>query len=244
LDDAVWLRDSYAPGGHKSARRQKRFAGIIRAADAVVAGNPFLAAQAASFISAERIHVIPTCVDPSHYPLAAHCETANVKMVWIGSSSTLKGLEIFAPTLEEIARHVEGIRLKLICDRFITLPSMPVDPCSWSESTEAAGIASADIGIAWMPDDDWSRGKCGLKVLQYMAAGLPVIANPVGVHREMVRHGETGFLADSPSDWIDAVRTLARDPELRRRMGRAGRECVERRFSVESGAGHWLNLLK
>ena len=75
------------------------------------------------------------------------------------------------------------------------------------------------MGISWVPDDDWSRGKCGLKVLQYMAAGLPVVANSVGVHRHMIRHGETGFLAESESDWIDAVRNLARQPELRRMMG-------------------------
>ena len=68
----------------------------------------------------------------------------------------------------------------------------------WSRETETAELAEGDIGIAYMPDDSWSLGKCGLKVLQYMAAGLPVVANPVGVHREMIVHGETGFLADTP----------------------------------------------
>jgi glycosyltransferase involved in cell wall biosynthesis len=82
-----------------------------------------------------------------------------------------------------------------------------------------------------------------LKVLQYMAAGLPVVTNPVGVHREMVRNGETGFLATSEGEWIEAVETLARDPELRRRMGARGRQLVEERYSVEAGAGLWVNLI-
>src|SRR5208283_1710603 len=106
-----------------------------------------------------------------------------------------------------------------------------------------ADIASGDIGISWLPDDDWSRGKCGLKVLQYMAAGLPVVANPVGVQPDLVRHGETGFLAATPADWVGAVKRLAGDPELRRRMGRAGRQRLERDFSVAAGASRWLHVL-
>src|SRR5262249_44953898 len=86
-------------------------------------------------------------------------------------------------------------------------------------------------------------GKCGLKVLQYMAAGLPVVANPVGVHREMVRHGETGYLASTPEQWIEAVGRLRRDPGLRRRMGRAGRRLLGSRYTVRAGASAWLDVL-
>ena len=85
------------------------------------------------------------------------------------------------------------------------LQHLPVRSCPWSESSEAAAIATADIGIAWVPDDLWSRGKCGLKILQYMAAGLPVVANPVGVQAEMVQHGETGFLAETSDQWHEAI---------------------------------------
>jgi glycosyltransferase involved in cell wall biosynthesis len=94
-------------------------------------------------------------------------------------------------------------------------------------------VAGGDIGINWLPDDDWSRGKCGLRVLQYMAAGLPVVANPVGMNREMVVDGRTGFLASTPGQWADAVARLAADPALRRRMGAEGRRLVQKRFSVE-----------
>jgi glycosyltransferase involved in cell wall biosynthesis len=95
-----------------------------------------------------------------------------------------------------------------------------------------------------VPDDLWSRGKCGLKVLQYMAAGLPVVANPVGVQADLVRQGETGFLAETPDQWAEAVGRLGSDPALRRRMGRAGRQRVEAEFSVAAGAACWVELLE
>jgi glycosyltransferase involved in cell wall biosynthesis len=243
-DDAVFLRDSYAARGLHDPRRLRRFAGMVGCADAVIAGNAFLAEQAAQWIDERSIQVIPTCVDPKRYPLAEPEQSGDgVELVWVGSSSTLQGLQAIAAILEDIGRNVPGVSLKLLCDRFLTLRHLPVLPLPWTEANEAAEIAGADIGISWLPDDAWSRGKCGLKVLQYMAAGLPVIANPVGVQMEIVRHGETGFLVQTPVQWIEAVRRLAEDVELRRRMGRAGRRLVEERYSVAAGAARWLKLL-
>jgi glycosyltransferase involved in cell wall biosynthesis len=243
FDDAVWLRDSFSPRGLRSARRLRRFRGVVRTVDSVIAGNWFLAEQAARFTDPNRVHVIPTCVDPTTYPSAPHSKSDSIKLVWIGSSSTLRGLERIAPTLEAIAAAIPGVRLKLVCDRSLELRRMPVEWRRWDEATEAAELAAAGIGIAWVPDDDWSRGKCGLKVLQYMAAGLPVIANPVGVHGELVRPNSTGFLADSVAEWVDAVRALASDRDLRGRIGQAGRALVESEYSVVEGAGAWTNVL-
>src|SRR5262249_49762920 len=193
-----------------------------------IAGNAFLRHQATRWTDAARVHVIPTCVDSSCYPLALHeRKSAGVQMIWVGSSSTLKGLERAAPLLEALGRQVPGLQLKVVCDRALSLRELAATFHLWNERHEAAEIAGADIGISWVPDDDWSRGKCGLKVLQYMAAGLPVIANPVGVHGEMVTAGETGFLAATEEQWVEAVARLARGPELRRRLGAAGRRAVE-----------------
>ena len=105
-------------------------------------------------------------------------------------------------------------------------------------------MADADIGINWLPDDSWSRGKCGLKVLQYMAAGLPVVANPVGMNREMVVHGRTGFLASTPEEWADAIERLASNPKLRQAMGQRGRHLVEERFGVERWAPRFARLVE
>jgi glycosyltransferase involved in cell wall biosynthesis len=244
LDDAVFLRDSYSAKGLHDSGRRRRFAAVCRAADAVIAGNDFLACEAACWTRPERLHVIPTCVDPKRYPPAEHPRAgAGVRLVWVGSSSTLQGLERVRPLLEELGKAVPGLGLKLICDRFLQLRHLPVLACPWSEEGEAAEIAAADVGISWVPDDLWSRGKCGLKVLQYMAAGLPVVANPVGVQAEMVRPGVTGFLAETRREWVEAVGRLAVDPELRRRLGQAGRRLVEQEYSVVAGARYWLRLL-
>jgi glycosyltransferase involved in cell wall biosynthesis len=245
FDDAVFLRDSYAPRGPQDAGRMRRFVATVRACDVVLAGNSYLRAQAARWVDRHGVHVLPTCVGPERYPLAEPSRAGEgVQLAWIGSASTLRGLQAVAPLLEEVGRRVPGLRLKVICDRFLELKHLPVVRCPWAAETEAVELAAADVGISWVPDDQWSRGKCGLKVLQYMAAGLPVVANPVGVHVEMVRHGDNGFLAETPAQWVEAVARLAHDPALRRRMGRSGRRRVESDYSVTAGAARWRSVLE
>lgn len=244
LDDAVFLRDSYARRGPHDGRRLARFAATVRAADAVIVGNGFLRDQTRRHGPTTHIEVIPTCVEPADYPGTPRPPRARAQLVWVGSSSTLRGLERARPLLEALGRRLSGkVELKLICDRFLTLDPLPVVPCPWTEAGEKEAIARADIGIGWIPDDLWSRGKCGLKVLQYMAAGLPVVANPVGVHPEMVVHGQTGFLAGTEEEWVQAIGRLASDPALRQRMGEAGRRRVEQQYSIRAGAEQWLGLL-
>jgi glycosyltransferase involved in cell wall biosynthesis len=234
FDDAVLFRDSYDSRGPLSPRRYRRFQATVRAADAVVAGNDFLADCALrAGAQADRVHVIPTCVEPGRYVPSCHEQSSSrLDLVWIGSGSTLQGLERQRPLWETLAGAVSGLRMRVVCDRFPDLGAMPVVKVHWSETSEAAALATGDVGVSWVPDDDWSRGKCGLKILQYQAAGLPVVTNPVGVHTEMVVHGVTGWLATTPEDWIDAVRAIRDDPTLRLRMGRAARESVERNYSV------------
>jgi glycosyltransferase involved in cell wall biosynthesis len=244
FDDAVFMRDSYAARGPFSRQRLWRFQGLMRQVDAVAAGNSFLASTSQS-AGAGQVVTMPTCVDPEAYPLAAHARVdSGVQLVWIGSSSTLAGLERIRPLLQRLGQTWLGLSLKLISDRFIHVPFLPVVPCPWNAKTEARELADADVGISWLPDDDWSRGKCGLKVLQYMAAGLPVVANPVGVHADMVVDGETGFLADSPAEWVEAIGRLVHDRHLRQRLGRAGRRRVETLYGIRAGASRWLDLLE
>ncbi len=242
FDDAVWLRDSYAAKGFESPKRTHRFRRIIEACDLVLAGNGYLAEAARRYTTSERVIVVPTCIDMVKYPHSERPARAGLQLVWVGSSSTLRGLEQFTPTLSAIGRAVPGTRLKLICDRFIDIPDMPVDRCPWNDATEAAEITSADIGIGWVPDDPWSRGKCGLKVLQYQAAGLPVIANPVGVQAAFVREGVTGFQASTTEQWVNAVRQLT-EASLRQRLGRNGREQVKQAYSTTAGSQLWLAAL-
>lgn len=243
FDDAIFRRDSYARQGTACGYKLRRFRRVAGSVDVVVAGNAFLADEALRTAKAEHVHVIPTCVDVDRYTLARHARDNRPRLVWIGSSSTLQGLETVRQTFGEIGRAVPDARLKTICDRKFVDAGLPTDFRPWTEAGEADELADAEIGISWIPDDPWSRGKCGLKLLQYMAAGLPVVTNPVGVHTQIVEHGVTGLLATTADEWVDATRTLARDPELRRRMGAAGRRKVEAEYSLTRGAQLWTNLL-
>ncbi len=239
FDDALWLRDSHSGKGFTSSKRRRRFLAIVGAADAVVAGNSILAAEVGA-----RATVIPTCIQLDSYSVRSAKVSGAIQLVWIGSSSTLKGLEQQRELWDAIGTAIPGLRLKVICDRFPHFAQLPVDAVPWKEASEAAELASADIGIAWVPDDPWSRGKCALKLLQYQAAGLPVVANPVGVQAEIVRPGENGFLAKSPDEWIRSIRTLAADVQLRNQFGSAGREQVRTAYSVDVGGAQWVALLE
>lgn len=245
VDDAMFQRTSYSPKGACSWRRMLLYWATVYAADAVIAGNEFLRRQTARFIESERIHVIPTCIEPDRYTRVQHVRTgAAARLTWIGQRSTLPSLDRCREHLAAAARGVPGLQLRVICDCYPTLPEVRVVARPWSSASEADELAEGDIGINWLPDDQWSRGKCGLKVLQYMAAGLPVVANPVGMNCEMVIHGETGFLASTPQEWSRAVARLAGNPELRQRMGEAGRRLVEERFSVSRWCDPFARLIR
>ncbi|HMF18346.1 MAG TPA: glycosyltransferase family 4 protein [Gemmataceae bacterium] len=244
FDDAVFIRDSFTGWGPHWPGRARSFARVVRAAEVVVAGNRFLFDHAALWTGPEKIHLVPTCLDPDRYPLARHTSKKNIQLVWIGSSSTLRGMERVRPLLEMLGQRLPGLQWKIICDRFLKLNVLPVIRCPWSEAGEAIDLASADIGISWLPDDLWSQGKCGLKILQYMAAGLPVVANPVGMQASLVRDGETGFLVRTEDEWHDAIARLAADPGLRRHMGLAGRAVVEANYNMTGAAGYWRDLLE
>jgi glycosyltransferase involved in cell wall biosynthesis len=242
FDDAVLFRDSYHPRGPHCPRRAARFAAVVRAADQVIAGNEFLAGCAArAGARPGRIEVIPTCINVDAYETSHRPERGpGLDLVWIGSSSTLRGLEQQRPLWDRIGREVSGVRLQVICDRFPELGAMPIVAVPWAEATEAAALAAGDVGISWIPEDLWSRGKCGLKILQYQAAGLPVVANPVGVQAEQVDHGRTGFLVDTADAWVAAIEALAADPPRRRRMGAAARAAVAAGYAVTAWADRFV----
>jgi glycosyltransferase involved in cell wall biosynthesis len=242
FDDAILFRDSYDRRGPRSAWRERRFVATVRTADVVVAGNDFLADCALrAGAPAERVRLIPTCVNPRLYPQpgtsrSSHDKSPFLDLVWIGSSSTLQGLEQQRSLWDRIGGELPGVRLRVICDRFPSFSAIPVVPVRWTLESEAAELAAGQIGISWLPDDVWSRGKCGLKVIQYQAAGLPVVANPVGSNSELIEPGATGFLASTADEWVQSVRLLAADRIRRERMGRLARERVESGYSVDAWA--------
>jgi glycosyltransferase involved in cell wall biosynthesis len=227
LDDAVFLRSN----GKPSRTRHNRFARVARHCNQIWVGNEYLADIARD--SGGSVITLPTSVDPEKYAIDAEKRTDRLVLVWIGGSSTRKYLEWALPCLEQLADSLPGLNLKIVADFQLFSHHLQIDAVPWSEETESEALTSAHIGIAPMPANPWTQGKCGLKILQYMAAGLPVVASSAGVNDEIVQQGVTGFLADSPDAWRSAVNELAHDPDLPRSMGEAGRKLVEERYSVK-----------
>ena len=211
----------------------------------MLTGNEYLTRFASVYTEPDNVHFVPTCVEPAWYPLADHRLAGSaIRMGWIGQRCMLPSLEAIEEQLAAVVQRLPGISLRVISDALPRLPSPRLELRPWSSGTEASDLADTDIGISWLCDDLWGQGKCGLKVLQYMAAGLPVVANAVGVHRQMVVHGETGFLADTPAEWAEAVSQLAGDPSLRQKMGSAARRRVEANYNVRQWGPKVARLLR
>ena len=233
VNDAVFQRDSYHPKGSQSVTRRWRFAATVKAADLILVGNEHLREKARQYVEPQRVCVVPTCLEPTWYVPAAHCRAGSqVRLAWIGQRSTLPSLHCAAEHLAAAAAASPGLRLRVIGDLEPTLPGVEIDFRPWSAATEAAELAEADIGVNWLPDDSWSLGKCGLRVLQYMAAGLPVVANPVGMNRENGDSRPDGVLGRDAAGMGRGDHRLADAPALRQRMGAAGRRLVEKHFGV------------
>jgi glycosyltransferase involved in cell wall biosynthesis len=244
FDDAIMYRSSR----HKdqgSRQRMRRFAHMMKSVDAVTAGNTYLAEQAARFIDPDRIFIVPTVVDVTEYALKDN-ERDNDGFVvgWIGSSATLHYLSSIAPALQKAARRIKNLKLKIVCDRFIDIEGVDVIKKPWRPQDVSHDLTSFDVGVMPISDDPWTRGKCGLKIVQYLAAGVPAIASPVGINRDLVLPGETGLWAEGLDDWEERFVQLAGDKKLRMKMGRAGRRLVEERFSLQETAPRYLEILK
>ncbi len=227
FDDAIFCNTDGSP----SATRMRRFASMVGACDHVVAGNGFLAEMAQCFTG--NVSVVPTCVDAARYAGDYDKPVDSVDLVWIGSRSTRKYLVEGLPALRLAAARVPQLRLKIVADFDLPEAGLPTRAVLWNAAGEAEALGSAHIGIAPMRDDDWSRGKCALKVLQCMAAGLPVISSATGANAEIIRPGENGFLAADAEAWASHIASLAADNGLRERLGMAGRREVREAYSIE-----------
>jgi glycosyltransferase involved in cell wall biosynthesis len=241
VDDAVMFH-SRPRGKIEEWRTRRRFRATAQSVDCVVAGNEYLADLFRT--EGATATILPTVVDPGHYQVKSHATTDRPALVWIGSKSTLPYLKQFSEALAGAARRVPGLRLITIADVPLSDPPVPTEHISWSESTESAGLIRGDIGIAPTPQDRWTLGKCGFKIVQYMAAGLPVIASPVGANSEIIVPGETGYLPKNSTEWSDAIAELAGDLARRQSLGLSGRRRVEGRYSIDRAADFWRDMVR
>lgn len=235
FDDALPYRDS-ARGASRSGTRAARFREIVVVADAVSAGNAYLVRLAAG--SGRRdVCVLPTVVAVPDGPPATEPSASPVVLGWIGSRATMPYLQARQMVFAALVAMGFGYRLHVIADGVPTLPpGIPVRGIPWTEEGEAAALDACHVGLAPLPDDAWTRGKCGLKVVQALARGRPVVASAVGVQAEQVVHGRTGFLASDDAGFVEGIAALLRDGELRRRMGAAARQDARDRWSVTAWA--------
>lgn len=230
LDDAIFHQYDQHKSPFVRALLGGKLKPLLRRADLAICGNPYLEAYAVQFC--RRTEIVPTVVDTDAYgPAEMIRPETQVTIGWIGSPSTWRYVEPLAPMLSSLA---EELNLKVVIvgagPQKVTPPRFEFHP--WSEASEISLIRSMDIGIMPLPDEPWARGKCGYKLIQYMACGLPVIASPVGVNAQIVEEGINGFFARTPADWVEAIRRLACDADLRRAMGRNGRRKIQSSYSL------------
>ena len=216
---------------------------IMARSSLVIAGNDYLA-ERAELAGACRVEVIPSVVDLDRYriqPPEAKTHDTCFRIGWIGSPTSARYLRLVEPALRQACSRT-GASVVLVGAGDLHLDGVPLELRPWSESGEVEEILSFDVGIMPLEHDNWSRGKCGYKLIQYMACSLPVIASPIGVNRRIVEPGHNGILASSEDEWIDAIVGLKDNSELRTVLGRNGRRKVETGYSLQSTAPRMAEL--
>lgn len=230
-DDAVFHR--YDQNKRQLVRKLlgQKIDNVMKSSVLVTAGNQYLAERAKA-AGAGWVEVVPTVVDTTVYSTESHLQPDEIPRIgWIGTPGTWRDYgDPLLPVLSEVCR-MNGARVRAIGTA--ATPTSELEVLPWFEDQEVSLIQSMTIGIMPLDDSSWSQGKCGYKLIQYMACGIPVVASPVGVNPTIVKHGVNGFLASTDAEWREALVTLLRDPGLRRRMGAAGRRKVEEHFSLQ-----------
>ncbi|MBW1820528.1 MAG: glycosyltransferase family 4 protein [Deltaproteobacteria bacterium] len=243
FDDSIMYRSSRHEN-HHSWSKMNKFKSMMRTVDGVIAGNTYLKNEASKFISPENIYVIPTIVDLNEYSVKNYKTVKKDFIIgWIGTSGNLQYLKSIAPALEILNNKYKYIKLKIVCDSFFDLGNIEVIKKIWRPEDVEEDLKSFDVGVMPLADDLWTRGKCGLKVVQYLAAGVPAVVSPVGLNRDLAIPNKTGLWAESIDDWTNKISELVDDPEKRMKMGLAGRKLVKNKFSLQAQAPRYLAIL-
>lgn len=219
----------------------RRLDKLMAGASLVVAGNRYLAKRAVG-AGAVRVEIVPTVIDLLRYRALARSPVAVPRIVWIGSPSTVRYLQLVRDPLAALSKEV-SFTLRVIGGESFEIPGVKVETLPWSAETEAAAIQECDIGIMPLEDSPWEKGKCAYKLIQYMACGLPTVASPVGANVDVVIDGETGYLANDAATWVQQLKRLLLDPDLRMRMGACGRARVEQHYCIQQTAPRLIKLL-
>lgn len=242
FDDAIWLQNvSEANKNLSFLKNPGKTSTIIKISDLIFAGNKFLADYARQFN--QKIAIIPTTIDTNQYkPVKKMQSSQPVCIGWSGSVTTIRHFATAIPALKHIKdKFGDKVSFKIIGDKNYYCTELDVKGDAWVAATEILDLCTIDIGIMPLPNDEWAKGKCGLKGLQYMALEIPTLMSPVGVNTEIIQDGVNGYLPSTDDEWVAVLTKLVEDKELRERIGKAGRQTVIDQYSVEANKEKYLD---
>ncbi len=245
FDDSIWKQQETDATANKALlwlKRPSKTADIIRLSSLVFAGNEYLANYARNYNN--KVVIVPTTIDTEEYkPKTIPASDNRVCIGWSGSITTIDHFQFALPALEKLkAKYKDKIYIKVIGDKDYKNEALEIQGIGWSKKDEISELQSFDIGIMPLPDDEWAKGKCGLKGLQYMALGIPTVMSPVGVNKDIIKDGEDGYLASSTEEWVSKISSLIDSTMLRQQMGEKGRRVVEEKYSVHANQTLYLRL--
>lgn len=234
FDDAIWNHDvSIANRALGWLKRPGKTNDIIALSDIVIVGNQYLATHAAFFNP--RVVIIPSTINLEYYRVPEKRETNVVVIGWSGSLTTIEHFKPIIPVLKRIKeKYGEKVAFRVFGIEDYELRELNIKGIGWTPQNEVEQIAAFDIGIMPLPDNRWTRGKCGMKGLQYMALEVPAIMSAVGVNKDIVQDGVNGFLAANEKEWVEKISWLVEDKVLRERLGKAGRKTIEEEYSCQA----------
>jgi len=244
FDDAIWKMN--VSEGNKSLaflKNPNKTAEIIQTADMVFAGNQFLANYALQFNS--NVKVVPTTIDLEEYQKIPCHKNDVIRIGWIGSPTTAPYLNLVIPVFEILKKkYNEKVEFRIVGDAHFKVENIDIHSVEWKKENEVQELSCFDIGIMPLTDDEWSKGKCGFKGLQYMAFEVPTVMSPVGVNTEIIQDGINGFLASDTNEWLEKLSILIENPELRKKLGKQGFNTVEKKYSKQVWQDQYLKYFE
>ncbi len=244
FDDSIWLQNvSDANKTFVWLKNPDKTSKIISYSSLILAGNNYLKNYASQFN--KNVIIIPTTIDTEEYKKTILPPKNIITIGWSGSITTIQHFEFSVNILKKIKdKYGSKIEIKVIGDKNYKNQALDITGMAWNKNTEIEDLSSFDIGIMPLPDDEWAKGKCGLKGLQYMALEIPTIMSPVGVNTEIIQDGINGFLSSSENEWVEKLSLLIESESLRKEIGKTGRETVVKYYSVEANKQNYLDAFK
>lgn len=244
FDDSIWL-ENISEGNKNLAwlKRADKTAALIALSDLVFAGNAYLANYTRQFN--ENVVIVPTTIDTDEYRRANKSISSPICIGWSGSITTIQHFQFALPYLKILKeKYGSKICFKVIGDSSFENTELGIQGISWQKDSEILDLSTIDIGIMPLPDDEWAKGKCGLKGLQYMSLGIPTVMSPVGVNTDIIQDGVNGFLCTTTKEWVEKLSLLIESATLREELGKAGRLTVEAKYSVNANKNLYLRYFE